>query len=184
MIKIVKQKKPGVILEIGTHNGTRPTEWNTVHKHFMYYGFDLFEIGNDTTLLKEGLLYKGGSRKQRTSNHLSSIHVSHELFQGYSKDTLIEFRKIYGQCVDFAFIDGGHNAETIQVDWDIVKTLMNKGGIVIFDDYYSNCPGIDMDILGCNNVVNRISKVQLLPHKDTVIGRLGKTSIQLVQVNF
>lgn len=183
LITIVKNMQPKVVVEIGTHNGTRPAEWVTVCKDFMYYGFDLFELGDDKTLAKEGLVYKGGCNMARTSIRLNSININHQLYKGASRVTLQNFKERFGKCIDFAFIDGGHYVPTIRQDWEIIKTMMNPKGIAVFDDYYSGGQ-LDTKVIGCNEVVKDIPNHFLLPYKDNVVGRLGRTNIHLVQVNF
>ena len=182
IIPIVRDIKPKIILEVGTHTGTRPAEWFVVHKDFTYYGVDLFELGNNNTLAKEGLVYKGGSNMMKTSKRLTDLGINHQLFKGFSKDTLLEFEKEYGRIVDFAYIDGGHSVETIQSDWDIVQRLVKKGGLVIFDDYYTNGQ-LDLNTIGCNKVVDPIQGKHFLPQTDTVRGSLGWTTIHLVSLN-
>lgn len=182
IIPIIKKLQPKVILEVGTHTGTRPAEWYAVHKDFTYYGFDVFELGDDITLAKEGKRYKSGSNMMKTAKRLNDLGINHQLFKGFSKETLPKFEKEYGRIVDFAFIDGGHSVETIQHDWDIVKRLVKKGGLVIFDDYYTKGE-LDINSIGCNKIVDNICGRKLLLQADTVRGRLGWTTIQLVLVN-
>jgi len=48
--------------------------------------------------------------------------------------------------VDFAFIDGEHLYSVVKEDFELVKRILNPGGIIVFDDYhpgYTNfCMGV------------------------------------------
>lgn len=184
IIPIVKDRKPKVILEVGTHTGTRPAEWYAVHKDFTYYGFDFFEMCNHQNLAKEGKVYKSGSNMMKTAKRLTDLGLNHQLFKGYSKETLRTFLTDYGRIVDFAYIDGGHSVETIKDDWEVVQLLVKKGGLVIFDDYYTDAQSdkLDINVIGCNKIVENIKGKQFLPQTDVVRGSLGWVKIHLVSV--
>jgi predicted O-methyltransferase YrrM len=99
----------------------------------------------------------------------------HKLIKGNTKDTLPKFvkRKI---GIDFAFIDGGHSIETITSDFKNVSKIMNKGGVIVLDDFYT--PPIEG--VGCNEIVKDI-KHELLPEQDKMAGK--KHVINMVRVN-
>lgn len=44
-------------------------------------------------------------------------------------------RILKGQQIDFLFIDGDHNIEGVQSDWDNFSPFVRSGGIVVFHDY-------------------------------------------------
>lgn len=98
--------------------------------------------------------------------------IPHKLYRGLSTETVPQFKRDYGRCVDFAFIDGGHSLDTILQDYENVCEVMNPGGIIVFDDYYTP----EIKDFGCNQVVKDIPH-EVLPHKD----KFDK-AIQLVKV--
>ena len=175
IIGILKDLKPKVVMEIGTHKAFRPWEWKKSGLFFFYYGFDVFEDGTKELNQKE-MNGKGSCTMELAKNSLSGIQ--HKLYKGLTKDTLPAF-KYENVKADFAFIDGGHSIETIQNDWDNVKDCMNPGGVVIFDDYYTlNVP----EGFGCNEVVKNIEH-EVLPETDVVLFEEGFLGVQLVKVN-
>lgn len=144
LIQLAAQKKPDVLVEIGTHRGARAKLLKAHCK--LYYGFDLWEDGNDETDKRESN-GKGRSTLSQAWNVLSGFE-SWELIQGDTRYTLPKFAE-RGIKVDFAWIDGGHSVETISSDWDYIRQILNPGAIVVFDDHYTPArPGF-----GCNTIV-------------------------------
>ena len=142
-----------------------------------YFGFDLFESGTKDDDERE---FNAKTRQPmaKVSEYLKRVNVSHELYRGDSKQTLPQFIEEHGEhCVDFAFIDGGHSVETIQSDWEYVKRAVKPGGVVIFDDYYTDGP--DTTKVGCNQIVKDLNPEIL--GSDFVKGG-GKVSLAVVQI--
>lgn len=143
-----------------------------------YYGFDLFESGTKEDDARE-FNAKPRQEMQKVSEYLRKFPFSHELYKGDSKETLPKFLEEHGEgSVDFAFIDGGHSVETIESDWQHVKKAVKPGGVVIFDDYYTDGP--DITKVGCNKVVESL-KHEVLNLADPVKGG-GKVHLVLVRV--
>lgn len=165
LIQLAAQKKPKVLVEIGTHKGARARllkdhcEW--------YYGFDLWESGNDETdkLESNG---KGRSSKAQAAEALAGSNF--ELIAGNTRETLPEFAKP-GMLIDFAWIDGGHSVETIASDWHWISQMLAPGAIVVFDDYYEP----EREGFGCNSIVAGI------PHELLAGDLIGGTTIRLVK---
>lgn len=153
---ILRQKRPAVSVEIGVHRGHRA---KIIASHSaMYYGFDVWEMG-DSELDKAE--YNGKGRSMRKEAEASLKPFKHELVQGFTQDTLPEFVK-RGVLVDFAFVDGGHSKATIASDWHYLSQILAPGAIVVFDDYYVP----ESPLFGCNDVVRNL-KHRLLPDTDT-----------------
>ena len=57
--------------------------------------------------------------------------------KGYSYTVLPTLypRAQVGPCLDFAYIDGNHEARCIVEDWVLTMPLMKAGGKICFDDY-------------------------------------------------
>lgn len=159
LLKLVMEKQPRSILEIGTWNGHRALQMLQLSPGATYYGFDLFEDGTPETDGAEKNVKPHHSLKAvsaRLSGYKAHLH------KGNTRETLKDFN----EPIDFAWIDGGHSVETIGSDWENVKRLLTPNAVVLFDDYYSG--GIDTSAYGCNRVVeDEIHEV--LPHRDPVI---------------
>jgi len=154
IIDIIQEQKPKTVLEIGTHKAVRPVEWYKAFKFDHYYGFDVFE-GGDLNLDEKEMNGKGRCTEENAHKVLKDI--PHTLYKGLTSDTLMTFDK----KVDFAFIDGGHSIETIQSDFNFVAHLLNPGGVLVFDDYYTpERPGF-----GCNRVIDGMTHL-VLPVSD------------------
>src|SRR3990167_2033938 len=95
---LLKSKKPTVSVEIGVHKGKRG---GMIARHSgMYYGFDLWELG-DSELDKKEYNGKGRSTKEEARSRLNCTR--YELIQGNTLETLPQFVK-RGVLVDFAFV--------------------------------------------------------------------------------
>jgi len=177
LIDLVIEKQPEAIMEIGTWNGGRALEMIEQVPNAKYFGFDLFETATDETDKTEKNV-KPHHKAENVANLLQSRKVKAELYAGDTKETLPVYLEKHGEgSIDFAFIDGGHSVETIQSDWDNVRKAMKKGGIVIFDDYYTGMD--DLDKFGANEVIKDLD-FELLPIADPVKGG-GKTQMAVVQ---
>lgn len=143
LIFLAAQKKPEVLIEIGTHRGQRA---RLLKAHCArYYGFDLWEAGSDETDRRESN-GKGRSSQAQAAEALARSRF--ELIAGDTRDTLPAFCN-RGTRADFVFIDGGHSVETIASDWRWISKILTPGAVVVFDDYYE--PG--RDGFGCNSIV-------------------------------
>lgn len=143
-----------------------------------YFGFDLFETGTEEDDKKE-FNAKRRVSMQQVSQFLRKFPFDHELYRGNSRETLPKFLAEHGEhCVDFAFIDGGHSVETVEADWQNIKKAVKPGGIVIFDDYYTDGP--DVTKVGCNQTVEKLER-EILPVADPVVGG-GKVHLVVVRL--
>ena len=143
LIAIAAKKKPDVLIEIGTHKGARAKLLKAHCKR--YYGFDLWEAGNEETDKRES---NGKGRSTKAQAEAALAGSSFELIAGDTTETLARFcsRRINA---DFVFIDGGHSVATIKSDWEWVRQMLNPGAVVVFDDHYTpERPGF-----GCNSIV-------------------------------
>lgn len=168
LIPIIEEIKPRVVVEIGTHKAERPREWANVCD-FVYLGFDVFEDGTQALNTTE-MNGKGYCTMEQARKNLGDI--AHYLFKGLSSETVPQAAKFI-RGVDFAFIDGGHSVGTIRKDWENVMKMMRKGGVVVFDDYYTP----EKDGFGCNQIVKDLHHT-VLPEKDNF-----GFDIQLVRVD-
>lgn len=54
--------------------------------------------------------------------------------EGYTWD-LVKFKKESDQTFDFCYIDGGHTFESTSLAFLLIDKLLDKNGIIVFDDY-------------------------------------------------
>ena len=162
--KKLKKKKPKFFLEIGVFHGV--TARNVcellykIHKDdFKYIGLDLFEKNNEN---KTEII-----PNTRFSNPLKQIYFRYIKKQDpYTieavEDLLINFKKnihlIKGNSnsvlkkidmtkIDYVFLDGGHNYETVKNDLQSCSEVIENNGTILCDDYnLSYAPGVKQAI--------------------------------------
>lgn len=134
MTPIIEAYRPKTIVETGTHLG-RSAMWMCTQalqyrNDVKYFGFDLFEMANDTTHQLE-INGKGTGSFERAHKRLMRVKKKHEgfnftLYKGFTKDTFTT-----PIVADLAYIDGGHSTETVLHDYSMVK----DSRVIIFDDW-------------------------------------------------
>lgn len=158
LFRIIKERKCKKIVEIGTFNGVHAKQMietaieSSGRENVEYYGYDLFEDLTNEKLKKE--LSKRPHKIGSVKNLLDQTDTKFILFKGDSKITLPKTKHLI-QGVDFVFIDGGHSKKTIASDWSVIKTIMNKNTIVVFDDYYHS---IHKEKFGCNEIIDNLDR--------------------------
>jgi hypothetical protein len=183
LLKAIRENKARKIMEIGAWRGVRALEMieeagkNHSPKKVEYYGFDLFELLDRKTSLKEfstppPSLHEIKSKLEKTG---AEIH----LYRGYTKDTLPEVINEL-PVMDFIYIDGGHSIETIKNDWGYAQKVMDENTIVIFDDYWNR------DDAGCKKIIEGIDtdkfESKILPIQDKFKKDWGTLKINFVKV--
>tara|TARA_E500000178_G_scaffold286882_1_gene288887 strand:- start:137 stop:766 length:630 start_codon:yes stop_codon:yes gene_type:complete len=159
-LKEIEEKKPKFFLEIGVFHGV--TARNVcellyqIHKDdFKYIGLDLFEENNDTKSeiipntnfanpFKK--LYFKYIKKQNpysleaVKDLLKKFEKNVNLIKGNSNHVL---QKIDISKVDYVFLDGGHEYETVKNDLENCTNIINNSGTILCDDYnLSYAPGV------------------------------------------
>ena len=184
----VKNSKPKFFLEVGVFHGV--TARNVcellykIHKHdFKFIGLDLFEKNKEnkdeiipntsfSNPLKT-IWYKYIKREDPYSlssvkNLLSKFKDNVYLLKGNSNVIL---KKIDMSKIDFVFLDGGHNYETVLNDLNCCNEVVKNNGVILCDDYdLTYAPGIKKAIdkfvvensfnceIICNNRFAKIEK--------------------------
>ena len=181
LLAIVKQVKPKIVMEMGTHNGSRALQMETMHAGFRYIGFDLFEDGTDE-LDKQEFNVKPRATLAAVSKRLKGAGIDAELIKGNTRETIIAWAQDNpGVQIDVAFIDGGHSLATIENDFAGALSVMRMGGgVIVLDDYYTSIPSGRLDEVGCNKLVHRIPDAEVLPIKNHLA---GGGFVQMVRVN-
>ena len=156
----IKKKKPKCFLEVGVFHGVTARNvcelLHQIHKNeFKYIGLDLFEKNEEN---KSEII-----PNTKFSNPLKQIYFKYIKRQDpYTieavKDLLKKFKKnvhlIKGNSnkvlknvdmskIDYVFLDGGHEYETVKNDLYNCMEVLEKNGTILCDDYnLSYAPGV------------------------------------------
>ena len=156
----IRKKKPKVFLEIGVFHGV--TSRNVcellykIHgKNFKYIGIDLFEesLENENEIIPS-TIFKNPLKqfyfKYIKKQNPYSIEAVRDLLKKFKDNThLIKgnsntvLKKIDMEKIDFVFLDGGHDYDTVMNDLNLSKEVIIKNGVILCDDYnLSYAPGV------------------------------------------
>ena len=156
----IKKKKPKSFLEVGVFHGVTARNvcellQNIHNGDFKYVGLDLFEKSDQN---KSEII-----PNINFSNPLKKIYFQYiKRFDPYSvkavEDLLKDFKKnvhlIKGNSnqilkkiemskIDYVFLDGGHDYETVKNDLNNCIDVINNNGTILCDDYdLSYAPGV------------------------------------------
>jgi Methyltransferase domain len=160
LLSEVERRAPLSIVEVGVYEGVRAREMIELAAlshdvgQIRYFGFDLFDLFTPDVLESE--LSKTPLSRAKVARRLARSGAEVKLYQGWSQETLPRFvEEQAGAALDFVFIDGGHAIETIRGDWQNLERLTSKDTVVIFDDYYVDCPWLTHRF-GCNRVLDEL----------------------------
>ena len=153
-------KKPKTFLEVGVFHGV--TARNIcellfqIHSNdFKYVGLDLFEKNDENKseiipntkfsnpfkefyfkYIKKKDPYTIEAVEDLLKNFKNNVH----LIKGNSNKVL---KKIDMTKIDYVFLDGGHDYETVKNDLECCKSVVNNNGTILCDDYnLSYAPGV------------------------------------------
>ena len=159
-LKEINKKRPKTFLEVGVFHGVTARNvcellYNIHGKDFKYIGLDLFEENDEN---KNEII-----PNTKFSNPLKTIYFKYIKRQNpYSlvavKDLLNKFKdnihlikgnsnyilsKIDMKKIDYVFLDGGHEYNTVKNDLESCKEVILNNGVVLCDDYdLSYAPGV------------------------------------------
>ena len=170
-------------MEIGTWNGVRGKQMIERATLFSpngtieYTGFDLFE--NMTNKMYKQEISKIPPSAHQVRTLLEKTRARITLLVGFTQETMKNMDTF--NKVDFVFIDGGHDAETVLNDWIGVEKVMHKDTVVIFDDYWHNRDDGPKKII--DSIDRKKYKVSFLPKVDVFFNPdFGRLVISLVKV--
>ena len=130
LIEVIKYvSDPKVMLEIGCHLGkTSNAVLQALPLLEKYYGVEI-AYGYEPSLKSQ----QGETPKEpgKYAKHDPRFHLL--LFKGGSRDLPLHLHEI-GE-VDVVFIDGDHSGEAIRFDTVLCRSMVRKGGIIIWHDY-------------------------------------------------
>ena len=159
-LKEVAEKKPKVFLEVGVFHGvTARNVCELLYKmhgpDFKYVGLDLFEetLENQNEVIPNTKFsnpiknfYFNYIKRQNpysfnaVNDLLKKFKDNASLIKGNSN---IILKKIDMSKIDYVFLDGGHDYQTVKNDLDSCRDVIINGGTVLCDDYdLSYAPGI------------------------------------------
>ena len=180
-------KKPKVFLEIGVFHGVTARNicelLEILHgNEFKYVGIDLFEenMENRNEIIPNTKfsnpfknIYFNYIKKQNpysleaVEDLLKKFKNNISLIKGNSN---IILKKIDMSKIDYVFIDGGHEYQTVKNDLECCSDVIYRGGTVLCDDYdLSYAPGVKKAIdefstkdgLKCSIICNnRFAKIE------------------------
>ncbi len=180
-------KKPKIFLEVGVFHGVTARNICELLKNlhgndFKYVGLDLFEenLENKNEVIPNTKfsnplknIYFNYIKKQNpysleaVEELLKKFKNNVSLIKGNSNKIL---KKIDMSKVDYVFLDGGHDYQTVKNDLDCCKEVIINGGTVLCDDYdLSYAPGVKKAIdefssingLKCSIICNdRFARIQ------------------------
>ena len=156
----IKKQKPKFFLEVGVFHGV--TARNIcellfqIHKdEFKYIGVDLFEKNdeNKSEIIPninfsnpfKKIYFKYIKRQdpytiEAVQDLLAKFKNNVHLIKGNSN---IVLKKIDMTKIDYVFLDGGHDYETVKNDLNCCSEVIANNGIVLCDDYnLSYAPGV------------------------------------------
>ena len=157
--------KPKVFLEVGVFHGVTARNvcevLHNIHgEDFKYIGLDLFEESDEnknevipnTTFSSNPIkqfYYKYIKRQNPYSLNaveelLSKFKENIHLIKGNSN---ILLKKIDMSKIDYVFLDGGHEYNTVMNDLNCCKNVIQNNGTILCDDYnLSQAPGVKQAI--------------------------------------
>ena len=159
-LKEVAKKKPKVFLEVGVfHRVTARNVCELLYKmhgqDFKYVGLDLFAetLENQNEVIPNTKFsnpiknfYFNYLKKQNpysleaVNDLLKKFKDNASLIKGNSN---IILKKIDMSKIDFVFLDGGHDYQTVKNDLNCCREVIVNGGTILCDDYdLSYAPGV------------------------------------------
>ena len=180
-------KRPKVFLEVGVFHGVTARNvcelLSQIHKDdFKYIGLDLFEKNQDNELeiipntefsnpfkkiYFKYIIKKDPYSLEAVKDLLKKFKDNVNLIKGNSNSIL---KKIDMTKIDYVFLDGGHDYDTVRNDLNNCIEVVKKNGTILCDDYnLSYAPGVKKAIdefvkennLSCRILLNsRFAKIE------------------------
>ena len=154
----ILKKKPKKFLEIGVFHGVTARNicelLDLIHKgDFTYIGIDLFNEKKENEIIPnvnftnplkkiyfKYILRKNPYTKEAVENLLAKFKSKINLIKGDTNEVL---QTLNLENIDYVFLDGGHDYETVKNDLSFCKKILDNNGTVLCDDYnLSYAPGV------------------------------------------
>jgi len=136
--RITATVQPKTILEIGTFRGRTTLNLATWAPKAHVITIDIANIVTDTFSSvdmdyhqepdKVGIVFKDTEQSKRITQIIADSLTQ--------ECALLVDAKLKGRKIDLAFIDGGHDYDSVKHNFEeLVLPRMKEGGVVVFDDY-------------------------------------------------
>ena len=156
---------PKVFLEVGVFHGVTARNvcevLHNIHgEDFKYIGLDLFEENDENkNEIIPNTTFSSNPIKQFYYKYIKrqnpySLNAVEELLSKFKKNihlikgnSNILLKKIDMSKVDYVFLDGGHEYNTVMNDLNCCNDVIQNNGIILCDDYdLSQAPGVKQAI--------------------------------------
>ena len=156
----VRERKPKVFLEVGVFHGVTARNvcellYEIHNNDFKYIGLDLFEKNDENVneiipntnfsnpfkkIYFNYIKRQDPYSKEGVEDLLKKFKNNVHLIKGNSNKIL---KQIDMSKVEYVFLDGGHDYDTVKNDLNNCYEVINSNGIVLCDDYdLSYAPGV------------------------------------------
>ena len=139
LCRIVRKKKPKVIVEIGTANGGTLFLSTQVADPEKIVSVDLpsGSFGGGYPFWKAPFFRSLGKK------HVIQLIRA----DSHCEDTFLKVKKLLNDSkVDFLFIDGDHTYKGVEKDFQMYSPLVRKGGMVVFHDIATHDPKVGCEV--------------------------------------
>jgi len=129
LLDLIKEKKPKVMMEIGTLKGGSLFFFSrSIAKNAFIISLDSFPDLKNKNL-----------KKYMTIKLLKKIPLKNQKFHlitndSHSENAIRKVKYLLEDKIDFLFIDGDHSYEGVKKDFEIYSPLVKEGGIIAFHD--------------------------------------------------
>ena len=169
-LDLIRKKKPKTFLEVGVFHGVTARNvcelLQDIHNgEFKYIGLDLFEQNDENQFeIIPSVDFSNPFKKfyfkfikrqnpysiEAVEDLLKKFRDKVHLIKGNSNKIM---KKIDMSKIDYVFLDGGHEYETVKNDLNNCIEVLNHSGTILCDDYdLSYAPGVKKAI---NEFVNK-----------------------------
>ena len=156
----INRKKPKFFLEVGVFHGVTARNicelLSKIHKNdFKYIGLDLFKKNEENKSEIIPNTNFSNPLKQIYFKYIKrqdpySLEAVEDLLKKFKNNTYlikgnsnIVLKKIDTSKIDYVFLDGGHDYETVKNDLNNCIEVINNNGTILCDDYnLSYAPGV------------------------------------------
>jgi len=160
----IKNENPKIFLEVGVFHGVTARNvcellFNIHGNDFKYIGLDLFEESDENksevipslnfsnplkNIFFKYIKKQNPYSEEAVNDLLKKFRNNINLIKGNSNLIL---KKIDTSKIDYVFLDGGHDYETVKSDLINCKEVLNNNGTILCDDYnLSYAPGVKQAI--------------------------------------
>ena len=179
LLNHIKKANPNNFLEIGVFHGV--TSRNVCELLYLLHGNEFTFTGIDLFSNDKEIIDKEIAPTTKFSNPLKTIYYKYILridpYSLVSVNNLLKkfksniniikgnsthvLKEINLQNINYVFLDGGHNYDTVKSDLENLSQVINRNGIVLCDDYnLSYAPGVKKAI--DNYVLDKKYKLKIL----------------------